>query len=70
MLEAVEIVYTGIRVGNTRYRAEPQERFTSEVIRREHVVIHHGEQNHGVWTSTLLHAHGANDREVRRESMA
>ena len=64
MLEAVEIVYAGVRVGNTGYRAQPQECLAREIVRREHVVVHYGEQHHRVWTSTLLHAYGATSRNV------
>lgn len=59
MLEAVEIVYAGVRIGYTRYRAEPQESFASEVVRCEHVMVHHREKHHSVRTSTLFDAYGA-----------
>lgn len=43
---------------HARYGVERQKRLSGEIVRRYHVMIHNGEQDHGGLVTALIHRHG------------
>ena len=71
LLEAVEGVQTLRYGGHARNGVERQQGFAGEIVGRQHVVVHDGEQQHGRFLATLFHCHWTalqKDKEKQRRN--
>ena len=53
-VESVESLWCG---GNAGYSVQREQRLSSEIVGRQHVVIHYSEEQHRTFPAALFHRH-------------
>lgn len=67
VLQPVEVVDRAVGVRHARDGGEREEGLAGEVVGGQHVVVHHGEQDHGAIRPALLQCHRAAEQTHRHD---